>query len=246
MTPLAGRVAVVTGASTGIGNATARALAAEGALVVLAARNEDRIATLETDIKADGGTAVAVPTDVTDDAHVQRLVHRTVDTYGGIDILVNNAGVANWDNEGIAEADFEEWRREIEVNLLGLMAVTRCAVPEMQEGADLVNISSGADRVFSGEWPSYVTSKWGVRGFTGSARLALRDRGIRTTLLSPGEVDTPIQPEGFAEERLAENVRILDPEDVAESVIFVVTRPPHVSVPTLYISPSGRRISETD
>lgn len=233
MTSLDGRVAVVTGASTGIGNATARALAAEGARVVLAARSAEKLDELADDVAADGGHALAVPTDVRERDQVERLVERTVEAYGGIDVLVNSAGVGNWDNEGFLASDFEEWRRELEVNLLGLMHVTHRAAPAMNAGGDVVNVSSGADRAFSGDWPAYVTSKWGVRGFTGSARAGLHESEVRTTLLSPGEVDTPIQPDGEAE-----RMRMLDPEDVAEAVVFAVTRPPHVSVSTIRIGPT--------
>ncbi len=232
---LDGRVAIVAGASTGIGNATARALADEGARVVVAARDDARLSRLCTDIEAAGGAALAVPTDVTDDRSVEELVDRTHDVHGRLDILVNSAGVADWSNEAILGADLDQWRREIDTNLVGLMSLTRHAAATMRErGGDIVNISSGADQGFAAAYPAYVTSKWGVRGFTGSAMLALREEGIRVTLLAPGEVATPMQPE----EDIAA-MRMLDAEDVAHAVVFSVTRPRHVFVSEIRILPSG-------
>lgn len=234
MTGLDGRVAIVTGASTGIGNATARALAAEGASVVLAARSEDKLHTLADEIEDNGGVALVVPTDVTDDEQLQRLVERTAAEFAGIDVLVNNAGIGVWGNEGVVDTDIGVWRREMETNLLGLMSLTHYAAEVMRDGGgDVVNVSSGADRGFAGEWPAYVTSKWGVRGFTGSAQLGLREYDIRVTLLSPGEVATPIQPP-----QDIQKTRMLDPADVAEAVVFAVTQPRHVSVSELRINPS--------
>jgi NAD(P)-dependent dehydrogenase (short-subunit alcohol dehydrogenase family) len=175
---LDGKIAVVTGASTGIGRATACVLAREGARVVVAARSEDKLASLCDEIQTDGGVAVAVPTDVTDAAAVSRLADRTRAEFGGADVLVNSAGIADWGNVAILGSDLEQWEREIQTNLLALMSLTRHIAEIMRDGGgDIVNISSGADRGFAGEYPAYVASKWGVRGFTGSAVLALRETG---------------------------------------------------------------------
>lgn len=228
------KVAVVTGASTGIGRATACSLAREGAHVVVVARSEDKLRSLCDEITAEGGVAFAVPTDVTDPEAVRDLADRTRAEFGGVDLLVNSAGIADWDNVGILGSDLEQWEREIETNLLALMSLTRHVAEIMRDGGgDIINISSGADRGFAGEYPAYVASKWGVRGFTGSALLALREAGIRVTLVSPGEVATPMQPE-----EAVRSVRMLDPDDVAEAVIFAVTRPRHVSISEIRINPS--------
>lgn len=228
-----GRIAVVAGASTGIGRATARALAREGARVVVAARSEEGLRTLCAEIEADGGVALAVPTDVTDARDVRRLVERTRAEFAAVDVLVNSAGVADWDNVEILGSDVEQWEREIRTNLLATMSLTRHVAGIMRRGGgDVVNISSGVDRGFAGEYPAYVASKWGVRGFTGSAALALRDAGVRVTLLSPGEVATPMQPEEDVR-----SMRMLDPDDVAEAVLFAVTRPRHVNVAEIRINP---------
>lgn len=234
MAALNDKVAIVAGASTGIGRATARALAREGARVVVSARSEDKLRSLCDEIEADGGVALAVPTDVTNPQAVRALSDRTRTEFGGADVLVNSAGIADWDNVAILGSDLAQWEREIATNLLALMSLTRHVAEILRNGGgDIVNISSGADRGFAAEYPAYVASKWGVRGFTGSAALALRDAGIRVTLLSPGEVATPMQPEEDVR-----SMRMLDPEDVAEAVLFAVTRPRHVSVSEIRINPS--------
>jgi NAD(P)-dependent dehydrogenase (short-subunit alcohol dehydrogenase family) len=141
---------------------------------------------------------------------VRSLIERTQDECDGLDILVNSAGIADWSNQAILDADLSQWQREVETNLHGAMILTHCAARLLSEdgGGDLVQISSGADRFFSPLHPAYHTSKWGLRGFTGSAALALREAGVRVTLLSPGEVATPMQT---AEDIAA--MRMLDPED---------------------------------
>jgi NAD(P)-dependent dehydrogenase (short-subunit alcohol dehydrogenase family) len=231
---LDGKIAVVTGASTGIGRATACVLAREGARVVVAARNEDKLESLCDKIQADGGVAVAVPTDITDASAVSRLADRTRAEFGGADVLVNSAGIADWSNIAILGSDLEQWEREVQTNLLALMSLTHHVAEIMRDGGgDIVNISSGADRGFAAAYPAYVASKWGVSGFTGSAALALREAGIRVTLLSPGEVATPMQPEEDVR-----SMRMLDPDDVAETVLFAVSRPRHVAISEIRINPS--------
>lgn len=228
------KVAVVAGASTGIGRASARALAREGARVVVAARSEVKLRSLCDGIEADGGVALAIPTDVTVIQGVRHLADRTRAEFGGVDVLVNSAGIADWDNVAILGSNLEQWEQEIGTNLLALMSLTRHVAEIMRPGGgDIINLSSGADRGFAGEYPAYVASKWGVRGFTGSAALALREAGIRVTLFSPGEVATPMQPE-----ENVRSMRMLDLDDVAEVVIFAVTRPRHVSISEIRINPS--------
>lgn len=231
------RSAIVTGASTGIGRATAKAFAEAGAMVGLVARSTRKLETLADEIEATDGTALVLPTDIRNREQVESMITTTRETFGRLDIMVNNAGVGHWEREGIVEGDLDEWRTEVEVNLLGLMYGTRLAAAVMTEdgSGDIVNIGSGSGRQPAPQWPSYVASKYGVRGFTESARRDLRVAGIRVTHIAPGAVATPIQPEDDIE-----SSQMLDPEDVADTIVYAVSRPDHVCINDLMIVPSGR------
>ena len=234
---LDGRSAIITGASTGIGRATAKTLAAAGAQVGLAARTRADLAELAEEIETNGGEALVLPTDVRDRDQVESMILATQEAFDGLDIMVNNAGVGHWEREGVVAGDLEEWTREIEVNLLGLMYGTHVAATVMEEAGsgDIVNIGSGSGRTTAQPWVSYVASKWGVRGFTESSMRALRADGIRVTHLSPGAVETPIQPEADIE-----SMQMLQPEDVADAIRYVVSRPDRVCINDLMLIPSGR------
>lgn len=175
---LDGRTALVTGASKGIGRATANTLADAGAQVGLAARTEAELENVSEEIDATGGEALVIPTDVSDPDQVESMIRTTRDTFSGLDIMVNNAGVGHWEREGVVAGDLDEWTQEIEVNLLGLMYGTHFAAKAMQqEGTgDIVNVGSGSGRVTTQPWVSYVASKWGVRGFTESSMRDLREK----------------------------------------------------------------------
>ena len=224
---LEGAAAIVTGASSGIGWATAKALVSAGARLGLAARRAQPLEDLKRQLEADDGAAVVLPTDVRDREQVVRMVDRTHETFGRLDILVNNAGIGYWSPEGIVEGVLDQWRAELDVNLMGLMTGTHAAARIMHEqgSGHIVNVSSLAGRYAAGQIPGYATSKFGVNGFTESARRDLRRHGIRVTLIEPGEVATPIQPE----EDLA-RMKMLNPEDVADAILYAVTRPPHVCI----------------
>lgn len=235
---LTGKGALVTGASSGIGRATAEALGEAGAKVGLAARSTTALEHLATDIESTGAEALVLPTDVREQDEVAAMVTETEETFGGLDILVNSAGVGHWEREGIVAGDLEEWVAEIEVNLLGVMYGTKLAASVMVEQGtgDIVNIGSGSGRLPFPDWPSYVASKYGVRGFTESALRDLRDDGIRVTHILPGEVETPMQPEEDIEA-----MQMLNPKDVADAIVYAVSRPDHVCINDLMIAPSGRR-----
>lgn len=231
------RAALVTGASTGIGRATAKALGERGAMVGLAARTEPQLESVADEIKEAGGESLVLPTDVRNREQVKSTITETKETFGGLDILVNSAGAGHWEREGIVKGDLDEWQTEIEVNLLGLMYATHLAATVMKEQGtgDIVNIGSGSGRHPFPDWPSYVASKYGVRGFTESAVRDLREEGIRVTHILPGEVETPMQPEEDIQ-----SMQMLDPKDVADAIVYAVSRPDHVCINDLMIIPSGR------
>ncbi len=245
---LEGKVALITGASSGIGEATAVALAREGAAVGLGARRKDRIDALAERITGDGGTAVAVESDITDEKTANELVQRTAEELGGLDILVNNAGVMLLGP--VAGADTEEWRRMIEVNLLGLLYCTHAALPVMGEagGGHIVNVSSVAGRTAAMGSAVYNMTKWGVVGFSEGLRQEVLHANVRVTCVEPGFVDTELQ--GHNEHPLVvetmEKVRdqigdLLQSEDIADAVLYAVTTPQHVSINEVLVRPTRQQ-----
>ena len=245
MPALEGKVAAITGASSGIGEATALALAAEGAAVALAARREDRVADLASRIEEGGGRALAVETDVTDEEQANAFVGRANEELGGLDILVNNAGVMLLGP--VAGAPTDQWRQMIEVNLLGLLYCTHAALPIMGAAGsgDIVNVSSVAGRTASFGSGVYNMTKWGVVGFSEALRQECGRAGVRVTAIEPGWVDTELQghnehPAVVAGMKKAmEKVeRVLDADDIARAITFAVTQPPHVSINEMLIRPT--------
>jgi len=246
---LDGKVAAVTGASSGIGEATARALAAEGASVSLAARRKDRIDELASAIEADGGKALAIETDVGDEEQANAFVELTNDQLGRLDILVNNAGVMLLGP--VAGADTEHWRRMLDVNLLGLLYCTHAALPIMGAAGsgDVINVSSVAGRIAGMGSGVYNMTKWGVTGFSEALRQECARANVRVTAIEPGWVDTELQ--GHNEHPLVVEAmnkqidaieKVLEPEDIARAIVFAVTQPEHVSINEMLIRPttSGR------
>jgi NADP-dependent 3-hydroxy acid dehydrogenase YdfG len=242
---LDGKVAAITGASSGIGEATALALVAEGASVALAARRDDRISELAERITADGGRAIAVPTDVSDESQANAFVQRAVDELGGLDILVNNAGVMLLGP--VAGAQTDEWRRMIEVNELGLLYCTHAALPIMGAAGsgDIVNVSSVAGRTAAMGSGVYNMTKWGVVGFSEALRQECSHAGVRVTVVEPGWVDTELQGHNenpavvAAMEKMIDKIgKVLEPGDIARTIAFAVTQPPHVSLNEILIRPT--------
>lgn len=231
MADLGDRRILVTGASSGIGEAIARALAAEGATVALMARSAVRLEALAVDI---GG--IAVPGDVTDPAAVDTAVGRAAASMGGIDGLVNDAGVARFDSP--TQGDPADWRLMFEVNVLGLLSVTRSVVPHLRAAGrgDLVNISSmSGRRIHSPEATVYAASKFAVHAISEGLRRELNPDGIRVVTIAPGYVDTPIFSGMEDDERrreLEETVESvgLDPGSVAAQVVHAISQPAEVNL----------------
>ena len=248
--PLAGTAALVTGASSGIGAATARRLAQDGASVALVARRRDRLEALAGDIENAGGTALAVEADITDRSQAEAAVQQAVERFGRPDTLVNNAGLMLLGP--IAGADPEEWDRMIAINVKGLLYITRAALPHLLQAAqqsprqvaDIVNISSIAGRVAWNGYGVYSFTKFGVNGFTESLRQELTQRHVRVGLVEPGGVATELGSHNKPEIRnemidpFYEQTEVLTPEDIADGIAYMVTRPRHTAIGELWIMPT--------
>jgi NADP-dependent 3-hydroxy acid dehydrogenase YdfG len=246
---LSGRNIAITGASSGIGEATAIACARAGAAVALAARREDRIAGLAQRIVNEGGRAVALPTDVADERSARAFVEHAYEQLGGLDGLVNNAGVMLLGP--VLDAPTEEWRRMIDVNLLGLLYCTHAALPVMLEEKDpthprdIVNVSSVAGRVARAGSGVYNMTKWGVGAFSEALRQEVTAQGIRVTIVEPGAVATELPGHNRPEilEMIASNfagVTPLDADDIARAIVYALSQPPNVSINEILVRPTAQ------
>ena len=240
---LSGQVAVVTGASSGIGAATARALAHTGAKVVISARREERLTALADELGAAGHEVRTVVADLGTQEGAQAVVDAALDTFGRIDVLVNNAGVMLL--APVEDADPNDWDAMIRVNLLGVMYASRAALPAMktQGGGHIVNVSSVSGRFAGPTQGGYNASKWGVNGFSEALRREVHGDGIKVTLIEPGIVATELTdhiPHEATKTRYEGIVGQMEPlraEDVAESIRFVVSQPRRVSINEVLIRP---------
>jgi NADP-dependent 3-hydroxy acid dehydrogenase YdfG len=246
---LTGTVALITGASSGIGHATARALARLGAAVVLVARRKDRLDALAGDIGRAGGKAFAIALDITDRANAEAAVQQTVDRFGRLDILVNNAGVMIIGP--VVENEVEDWERMIALNQRALLYMTKAAMPHLQAAAeretrrvaDIVNISSYAGRIASPNFAVYNMTKFGVNGFTEALRQELGSSHVRVGVLEPGAVKTELNDHHQGAMRadidaFFASIEALDAEDIADGVAYMVTRPRHAAIGELWIMPT--------
>jgi NADP-dependent 3-hydroxy acid dehydrogenase YdfG len=246
---VAGRTVLVTGASSGIGEATARALAADGADVALLARRGERIESLAETLRRSGARALPIEADVGDREQAEAAVARAAAELGRLDLVVNNAGVMLLGP--IVEAPVEEWQQMVQVNLLGLLYVSRAALPhllaaadsEPRRVADLVNISSVAGRVARLGSGVYNATKHAVGAFSESLRQEVTGRHVRVTLIEPGTVATELvghnRPEirGIIEERIG-GVEPMQAEDIADAISYVVTRQRHIAINEVLIRPT--------
>jgi NADP-dependent 3-hydroxy acid dehydrogenase YdfG len=244
-TDLAGKVVAITGASSGIGEATALACAQAGAAVALAARRGDRIDRLAAQITGDGGRALAVEADVGDERQAGAFVARANDELGRVDVLVNNAGTMLLGP--IAGAPTEEWRRMIDVNVYGVLYCTHAALPLMaaQGGGQIINVSSVAGRVARQGSGVYNLTKFGVGAFSESLRQEGVALGVRVTLIEPGAVATELadhnRPEVLEQirKRFAD-VERLSAQDISAAILYAIGQPPNVSVNEVLVRPSGQ------
>jgi NADP-dependent 3-hydroxy acid dehydrogenase YdfG len=238
---LDGTVALVTGASSGIGEATALALAGSGASVALIARRGDRLDKLKNHIVASGGTAAAVVADIADRAQAEAAVQQVVTELGRLDIVVNNAGLMRIG--AAAESDPADWDAMLSVNVQGLLYITRAALPHLiraaadapRRVADIVNISSTAGRVARPANAVYALTKFGVGAFSEAVRQEVLGQRVRVGLVEPGTVQTeittalPPDDQETLDKRTAGMVK-LEPADIADAVVYMVTRDRRVAV----------------
>ncbi len=248
MGALDGKVAAITGASSGIGAATAELLAKEGAAVALIARRADRLSKLADKIEAAGGKAYPLQGDIADHGKVEAMIGEISGNLGRLDILVNNAGVMLLGP--VEGADVEEWRRMVDVNMLGLLYCTREALPLLREsgGGHIVNVSSVAGRTANLGSAVYNFTKWGVTGFSEALRQEALHSDIRVTCIEPGFVQTELQSHNenpavvkAIEDMLSEIGDVLQASDIAEAIRYAVTQPKHVNVNEVLIRPTGQR-----
>jgi NADP-dependent 3-hydroxy acid dehydrogenase YdfG/uncharacterized protein YciI len=243
---LEGKVALVTGASSGIGEATAIALAREGAHVGLAARRIERLDALVERLAAEGRTAVSLAADVSQETDARSLAQRVEKRFGKLDIVVNSAGIMLL--SPILEATADEWRRMIDLNLLGLMHVTQAALPLMKRagGGHIVNVASLAGRIANPNASAYAATKFGVVGFSEAVRREVYKDDIRVTVIEPGVVSTELGEHienAAMKAGLRDRVAAMDPlqaEDVAAAVLYAVTQPARANVNEILLRPTGQ------
>ncbi|MFY2834671.1 SDR family oxidoreductase [Achromobacter xylosoxidans] len=238
---LKGKVAVITGASSGIGMAAARALAAEGVSVVLAARRKATIEALAARIGEEFGvSALAVAADVAQEKQVRTLFDTVRERFGGLDLLLNNAGVGI--AGGFETSKPEDWRTQIDANLYGVLYCSHAAIPLMKQrpGALIATVSSVGGKLSAPNWTVYCATKFAVSGFSDGLRQELAGDGIRVSLIHPGAVHTDwghgVPPEVMRERR--EAIQALHPDDVARALVYVFAQPAHVLLDDIVIRPS--------
>lgn len=194
-----GKVALVTGASQGLGRALALAYAEEGAKIVINSRNESSIKPVAEEAEGKGAEVLALAADVSDGGDVQRLVNAAVERFGRIDVLVNNAGVLG-PRVTIEEFPEDEWRKVIDANLTGPYLVSKAVIPHMPEGASIINVVSGVSVEGRAEWGAYSVSKFGIEGLTQILAAELEERGIRANAVDPGGMRTEMRASAYPEE----------------------------------------------
>lgn len=244
---LSGKVVAITGASSGIGEATALLCARSGAAVALGARRSDRIEALAARIEEEGGAASAITVDVSAEEQARGFVEGCRHRLGRIDALVNNAGVMLLGP--VEGADTANWRRMVDVNVLGLLYCTHAVLPPMREqgGGHIVNVSSVAGRRASFGSAVYNLTKFGVTGFSEALRQEALHSGVRVTVVEPGFVETELlsHNDSYIQDAAAkvkeQTGEVLHSEDIADAIVHALAAPPHVSINEVLVRPTGQR-----
>ncbi|PQJ35351.1 oxidoreductase [Salinibacter sp. 10B] len=246
-TNIEGKVVIITGASSGLGEAAARHLAAKGASVALAARRTERIEALAEEITEKGGEALAVTTDVTEREQVQALVDHAVEAFGRVDVMLNNAGLMPL--SPLDRLNVDEWDQMIDVNVKGVLYGIAAVLPYMEEQASghIINVASVAGHVVSPGSAVYSATKHAVRALSEGLRQEVKDYGLRTTIISPGAVDTEL-PDTISEDDVAESVHGLydahavPADSFARAVAFAIEQPEAVDVNEILYRPTSQEL----
>ncbi len=242
-TNIEGKVVVITGASSGLGEATARLLAEEGAVVVLGARRADRIQALAADLNDKGGKALAVQTDVTDRGQVEALVNAAVETYERVDVIINNAGLMP--HSPLERLKVEEWEQMVDVNIKGVLYGIAAALPHMmrQKAGHIINVSSVAGHKVSANGAVYAATKHAVRALSEGLRQEVKPYNIRTTVISPGAVATEL-PDSISEADVSEGIHkfydeyAVPADSFARVVAFALSQPDDVDINEVLYRPT--------
>jgi NADP-dependent 3-hydroxy acid dehydrogenase YdfG len=241
-----GKVVVITGASSGLGEATARHLCAQGAIVVLGARRVERIQALADELNRSGGKALAIPTDVTHADEVKRLVDAAVQTYGRVDVMINNAGLMP--HSPLERLKIDDWNRTIDVNLKGMLYGIGAVLPHMkqQKAGHIINVSSVAGHKVRPGSAVYAATKAAVLVISEGLRQEVKPYNIRTTVISPGAVATEL-PDSITEPDIAENVRKLyemaiPADSFARAVAFAMSQPDDVDINEILFRPTSQEL----
>jgi NAD(P)-dependent dehydrogenase (short-subunit alcohol dehydrogenase family) len=216
---LEGKVAVITGASQGLGKALALAYAEEGARLVINSRSEERIRPVAEEAVSSGAEVLGVAADVSQSADVERLVGAAVERFGHVDVLVNNAGLLG-PRVAIEEYPEDEWRRVIDANLTGPFLVSKAAIPHMPEGASIINVVSGVSVEGRAGWGAYSVSKFGVEGLTQILAAELKERGIRANAVDPGGMRTEMRAAAYPEE---DPMTRITPEENTDVFVYLAS-----------------------
>ena len=241
-----GKIIVVTGASSGLGEATARYLSELGAVLVLGARRVDRIDALAAELIAKGGQALSVQTDVTDCAQVQRLVDAAVDTFGQIDVIINNAGLMP--HSPLERRKIADWDRMIDVNIKGVLYGIAAALPNMQarKSGHIINVSSVAGHKVRPGSAVYAATKHAVLALSEGLRQEVKPYNIRTTVISPGAIDTEL-PDSITESDIAESVKqfyqiAISAESFARAIAYAISQPEDVDINEILFRPTRQEL----